>query len=62
MLTGPAAEDNPYSPTYQFPASTPSPISEGNNEGPSIFSAQMLPCPFIFFLEFFLVAEHYAAS
>uniref|UniRef100_A0A8B9DHM4 Sorbin and SH3 domain containing 1 n=1 Tax=Anser cygnoides TaxID=8845 RepID=A0A8B9DHM4_ANSCY len=23
-----AAEDNPYSPTYQFPASTPSPISE----------------------------------
>lgn len=26
------------------------------------FSAQMLPCSFIFFLEFFLVAEHYAAS
>lgn len=25
-----AAEDNPYTPTYQFPASTPSPKSEGN--------------------------------
>lgn len=32
-----AAEENPYSPTYQFPASTPSPISEGNNKGPYIF-------------------------
>ena len=26
------------------------------------FSAQMLPYLFIFFLEFFLAAEHYAAS
>lgn len=25
-----ATEDNPYTPTYQFPASTPSPKSEGN--------------------------------
>lgn len=26
-----AAEQNPYSPTYQFPVSTPSPRSEGNS-------------------------------
>lgn len=25
-----ATEDSPYTPTYQFPASTPSPKSEGN--------------------------------
>lgn len=58
-----AAEENPYSPTYQFPASTPSPISEGNNKGPYIYFFCTNAALSIYFLPgFFLLAELYAAS